>query len=204
VIADDHPVLREGIRNRLEQELDIAVVGEAGNGAEALRLAEELQPHVLLLDMEMPGLAGVETARRLRAANSSVRILALSAYDDWHYVQALLSSGAAGYLTKEEAAEHIIEAVRGVARGEEGWFSRRVTAQMVEWHQSEGVDRAGLTKRELDVLRLVADGRTNQEIARSLGISVKTVEKHLEGVYAKLGVVSRVEAAVHAVQEGLV
>jgi DNA-binding NarL/FixJ family response regulator len=133
-----------------------------------------------------------------------VRILALSAYDDWYYIQALLSSGAAGYLTKEEASENIIEAVRGVARGEEGWFSRRVAAQMMGWHQSDGVDRSGLTNRELDVLRLVADGRTNLEIAKSLGISVKTVEKHLEGVYTKLGVASRVEAAVHAVREGLV
>jgi DNA-binding NarL/FixJ family response regulator len=204
VLADDHPMLREGIRSRLEKEPDITVVGEASDGAEAIKLAEELQPHILLLDMEMPGLTGVEAARRLRGVNSPVRILALSAYDDWYYIQALLSSGAAGYLTKEEAAENIIEAVRGVARGEEGWFSRRVAAQMMGWHQSDGVDRSGLTNRELDVLRLVADGRTNLEIAKSLGISVKTVEKHLEGVYTKLGVASRVEAAVHAVREGLV
>jgi DNA-binding NarL/FixJ family response regulator len=204
VLADDHPMLCEGIRNRLEKEPDIAVVGQASDGAEALRLAEELEPNVLLLDMEMPGLAGVEAARRLKAANSRVRILALSAYDDWYYIQALLSSGAAGYLTKEEAAENIIEAVRGVARGEAGWFSRRVAAQMVEWHQNEGADRAGLTSREQDVLRLLADGKTNQEIGKSLGISIKTVEKHLEGVYTKLGVASRVEAAVHAVREGLV
>lgn len=204
VLADDHPMLRAGIRNRLEKEPDIIVVGEASDGAEALSLAEDLEPHVLLLDIEMPGLAGVEAARRLRAANSRVRILALSAYDDWYYVRALLSSGAAGYLTKEEAAENIIQAVRSVARGEGGWFSRRVAAQVVEWHQSEGTDRAGLTNRELDVLRLVANGGTNQEIAVSLGISIKTVEKHLEGVYTKLGVASRVEAAVHAVREGLV
>lgn len=203
VLADDHPLMRDGIRNLLEQEPDISVVGETSNGTEAIQLTEELRPDVLLLDMELPGLAGVEVARRLKSAGSPVRILALSAYDDKHYIQGLLGAGAAGYLTKEEAPDGIIEAVRGVARGEEGWLSRRVAAQMVNWDREAESDGAGLTDREMDVLRLVVDGKTNQEIGNALGISDKTVEKHLEAVFSKLGVASRTEAAVRAVRDEL-
>ncbi len=204
VLADDHPIVRTGIRNLLEKAPDIDVVGEANDGAEALRLVQELAPDVLLLDMEMPGLTGTEVARQLKAAGSPVRILALSAYDDKQYILGLLSSGAAGYLTKEEVPETIVEAVRGVARGEEGWVSRRVAAQMAAWTRSEELDKTSLTSREVDVLRLVVAGKTNQEIGAALGISDKTVEKHLESVFSKLGVSSRVEAAVRAVREGLV
>jgi DNA-binding NarL/FixJ family response regulator len=151
------------------------VVGEASDGAEALRLAQELTPDVLLLDMEMPGLKGVEVAHQLKQAGSPVRILALSAYDDSQYIPSLLAAGAAGYLTKDEVPETIIEAVRGVSRGEQGWVSRRVAAKMAA-----------------------------QEIGATLGISEKTVEKHLEAIFRKLGVASRVEAAVLAVKENLV
>jgi DNA-binding NarL/FixJ family response regulator len=203
VLADDHPMLREGIRSRLEKESDISVVGEAGDGFEALRLVEELEPDVLLLDMEMPGLSGVETARRLQAQDSPVYVLVLSAYDDWYYVQALLSSGAAGYLTKEEAADNVIEAVHGVVRGETGWFSPRVAAQMAG-RQDSATGRYGLSDAEMDVLRLLADGKTDGEISTSVGISVETLREDLASIYEKMGVSSRIEAAVHAAREGLV
>jgi len=203
VLADDHPVTRGGIRDLLDKAVDIEVVGEAGDGPEALRQVEELSPDVLLLDMEMPGMKGVEVARQLQAATSPVRVLALSAYDDVEYIRGVLSSGAAGYLTKEEVPQTIVEAVRGVARGEQGWLSRRVAAQMAAWAQ-EGLERTELTKRELEVLALVVEGKTNQEIGLALGISDKTVEKHLEGIFGKLGVASRVSAAVQAVRDGLV
>jgi two-component system response regulator DegU len=153
--------------------------------------------------MELPGLKGVEVAQRLQASGAAVRILALSAYSDEEYIRGLLASGAAGYLLKEEIPETIVEAIRGVARGERGWVSRQVAAQMAAWTQKE-TESTPLTEREMDVLRLVVEGKTNQEIALALGISDKTVEKHLEGVFAKLRVASRVEAAVHAVREGLV
>ncbi len=202
VIADDHPVMRDGICNLLNKAIDIKVIGEAGDGVEALRLVEELAPDVLLLDMELPGLKGVEVAQQLQASGATVRILALSAYDDQEYIRGLLASGAAGYLLKEEIPATIVEAIRGVARGERGWVSRQVAAQMATWTQKG--ESTALTGREMDVLRLVVEGKTNQEIALALGISDKTVEKHLEGVFAKLGVASRVEAAVHAVRGGLV
>jgi DNA-binding NarL/FixJ family response regulator len=130
VLADDHAVLRLGIRNLLNRSPDIEVVGEAGNGFEAIQQVEALQPDVLLLDMEMPGLDGVEVARRLRTQGSPVRILVLSAYNDKQYILSMLEQGAAGYLIKDEAPHTIIEAVRSVARGEQGWFSRKVAARM--------------------------------------------------------------------------
>jgi DNA-binding NarL/FixJ family response regulator len=204
VLADDHPIVRSGIRNLIEKANDIEVVGEANDGTQALRLVQELAPDVLLLDMEMPGLTGTEVARRLKGALPPVHILALSAYDDKQYILGLLSSGAAGYLTKEEVPEAIVEAVRGVARGEQGWVSRRVAAQMVAWTRDDDVSKSPLTDREVEALRLVVAGKTNQEIGVALGISEKTVEKRLESIFSKLGVASRVEAAVCAVREGLV
>jgi len=203
VLADDHPLAREGLRNLLEKAVDIKVVGEAADGAEALRLVEELGPDVLMLDMEMPGLKGVEVAQQLQTSQNAVRILALSAYDDKEYIRGLLASGAAGYLTKGELPEAIIEAVRGVARGEQGWVSRQIAAQMAAWTQEQAATEISLTDREKQVLSLVVEGKTNQEIGLALEISEKTVEKHLDSVFTKLEVSSRVEAAVRAVRDGL-
>lgn len=202
VLVDDHPVVRAGIRNLLEKAPDIVVVGEASNGTEAIKLATELLPDVLLLDMEMPGLSGNEVAQQLQKSGILVRILALSAHDDKQYIQELLANGASGYLVKEEVPEAIVEAVRGVSRGEKGWVSRRVAAQISSWMGEENQEHNGLTSREVQVLQAVVAGKTNQEIGLSLGISEKTVEKHLEGIFGKLGVASRVEAAVRAVREG--
>lgn len=201
VVADDHPVALEGLRNLLDKAMDIEIVGEANSGTEVLRMVEELAPHVLLLDMEMPGLSGVEIARQLQALKTSVHILVLSAHNDKEYIQGLLANGAAGYLIKEEVPQTIIEAVRGVARGERGWVSRQVAEQMTAWTQEEP-KKSTLTEREIEVLKLVTAGKTNQEIGQSLGISEKTVEKHLDGVFTKLDVGSRVGAAVYAVRMG--
>ena len=204
LLADDHPVVRSGIRNLLEKASGIKVVGEASDGEEALNMVQDIQPDILLLDMEMPKLRGVDVAKQLRATGSPVRILVLSAYDDRQYILELLANGAAGYLTKEEAPETIVEAVLGVARGEEGWVSRRVGAHIAKWMRAEEIGKLHLTSREVEVLRLVVEGKTNQEIGHLLDISEKTVEKHLEGVFSKLGVTSRVEAAVQAVRDGIV
>ncbi len=203
LLADDHPVVRDGIRMLIETDPAIAVVGEATGGREAVALARELRPDILLLDMEMPDMNGVEVTRRLRADGLPVRILALSAYDDVQYVRGLLGSGAAGYLTKDEAPDYILEAIHGVWRGQEGWLSRRIAARLTLLAREEP-DDWGLTSRERQVLAKIVAGKTNQEAGLELGISDKTIEKHLVSIYAKLGVASRVEAAVLAVREGLV
>ena len=201
MLADDHPIARAGIRKFLNKATDIDVIAEADNGTEALEMAKRLVPDVLLLDIELPGVKGMEIAKELQTMNSPVRILVLSTYDDKQFIFGLLGNGAAGYLTKEEVPETIVEAVRGVARGEKGWVSRRVAAIMSAWTQTGDISSKNLTPRELDVLKWVVKGKTNQEIGMELGISQKTVEKHLESVFAKLKVTSRVEAAVLAVQE---
>jgi DNA-binding NarL/FixJ family response regulator len=204
LLADDHTVVRRGIRNMLEQEPDIDVVGEAGDGEEALQLTEVLAPDVLLLDVEMPGLSGVEVTRRLHARKSPVKILALSAYDDRQYTLGLLANGAAGYLTKEEDPRTIVAAVRGVGRGEEGWLSRRVALQVVAWAQDESLTARALTEQELRLLQRVVSGKTNPEIAAALGVSERDVEERLGGILTKLGGTSRTKAAMQAVREGLV
>ncbi len=167
-------------------------------------MVSDLTPDVLLLDMEMPGMSGVDVAKQLKSLRSEVRVLALSAYDDGQYVRNLLANGAAGYITKEEAPEMIIEAVRGVARGEEGWLSRRAVARMSAWTRDSELAGSELSTRELEVLRLIVGGKTNQEIGHQLKISEKTVEKHVGAIFNKMDVSSRVEAAVQAVQRSLV
>jgi two-component system, NarL family, response regulator DegU len=130
IIADDHAIMRVGIRNILSRSSEIVVVGEASNGAEAIDLVNELNPDVLILDMEMPVMDGVEVARRLQANKSPVRVLVLSAYDDRQYILEMLNMGASGYLIKDEAPEVIVDAVQGVAQGEKGWISRKAALRV--------------------------------------------------------------------------
>jgi len=205
VLADDHPVVRSGIRTLLEKAADFVVVGEAGNGADALDLVEQLAPDVLLLDMEMPGLAGLDVARRLHASGAPVRVLALSAHDDEQYIFGLLDHGASGYLTKDEAPSTIIEAIRGVAQGEDGWISRRVAGKLVHRKRMTlEAATAALSDRERDVLRLMGQGHDNIHIAETLFISEGTVKNHVTHIYDKLNLRTRAEAVAWAWQHGLV
>jgi DNA-binding NarL/FixJ family response regulator len=204
LIADDHPIVCKGIRNLLEPAADITVIGEAHSGADALQMVESLKPDLVLLDVELSDMSGIDVIRQLNEDKVSVRILGLSSYDDREFISQLLSLGASGYLLKDEIPEQIIEAIRGVARGETGWVSRKVAARLSQILQKEQDGVADLTPRELDVLRLVVEAKTNGEIGVLLGISEKTVEKHLDTIFRKLGVASRVEAAVLAVRTDLI
>jgi DNA-binding NarL/FixJ family response regulator len=204
LLADDHPVVRSGIRTLLEATGRIEIAGEAETGAQALDLVERIQPDILLLDMEMPGMSGLEVARRLAASGSGVRLLALSAHDDEAYIMGLLAAGAAGYLTKDEAPRTIVDAVVGIARGEDGWMSRRVMARVTRRHVVQATSPVStLSLRERQVLRLMANGHSNDEIATHLAISDGTVRNHVTNLYTKLDVRTRAEAVAWAWQHGL-
>ena len=204
VLVDDHPIVRRGIRSMLEKADDLVVVGEADNGEDALHLVDHLTPDVLLLDMQMPGMTGLEVARRLSADGSAVRVMALSAHDDEQYIFGLLDHGAAGYLTKDEAPSTIVEAVRGVARGEEGWISRRVANKLVR-RKRMALEAAtsALSDREREVLRLMGRGHNNIRIAETLFISEGTVKNHVTHIYDKLNLRTRAEAVAWAWQHGM-
>jgi DNA-binding NarL/FixJ family response regulator len=205
LIVDDHPVVRSGIKSILEAAMGIDVVGEAQNGVEALEMIENAQPDVVLLDMKLPDISGVEIIKKIYTSGGKTRILGLSSYNDREFISQLLNHGASGYLLKEEVPELIIEAVRGVASGQPGWMSRKVAALLSEFLANENrEDDYALTPREKDILRLIVDGKTNDQTGVILGISVKTVENNLHTIYQKMDVVSRVEAAVKAVRDSIV
>ncbi len=201
LLADDHPVLRVGLRALLEQEPDIVVVGEASSGEEALTRVASLRPDVVVLDCQMPDRSGPEVARQMRQRGLSGRVLALSAYQTDAYIREMLEAGAAGYLLKEEAPEVIVRAIREVARGGE-YFSPAVAAKAAAW--ARGERPGGLTERELEVLRCMAEGLSNKEIAARLHMTERTVAFHVSNILQKLGVASRVEAVVWAKDRGIV
>lgn len=194
LVADDHPLWRRGVCALLDGEPDLNVVGEASDGAEALRLIQTVDAEVALLDMEMPILSGVEVTRTAKAEGTAIRILALSAYDEPEYVSGLMNAGADGYITKEKPPEMLLEAVRAVARGEGRWFVRAVPA---------GSRTAHLSDREREVLALLAEGRTNKGIGEALFISQNTVRNHLGSLYIKIEVQSAREAVAWAWRNGV-
>jgi DNA-binding NarL/FixJ family response regulator len=202
LLADDHPLVRAGLRAVLNGQPDLALVGEAADGYEAQRLSTELQPNVLLLDLHMPGPRATQIVTQLHQICPRLKVIALTAYNDDAYIRGLVSAGAAGYVLKDEAPEVIVQSIRLVARGGE-WYSPSVAARLAAWLRGEEVHIDHLTTREVAVLHLLVDGKTNREIGAELSISEKTVEKHLAEIFGKLGVGSRVEAAVRSVKDGL-
>jgi DNA-binding NarL/FixJ family response regulator len=208
LIADDHAIVREGIRQVLTQTQGFQVIGEAAGGTEALELVRKEQPDVIILDVSMPGRSGLEVAQELRTAASRVGVLILSVYDDMEYVLEAVRAGADGYLLKDSSPSELREAVRAVHRGE-GFFSPAVARQLSAALRAES-DREDrntqlkrLTSRERDVLVLIAKGRTSKQAASELGISHRTVESHRESIVKKLGLRTVAELTRFALETGL-
>lgn len=195
LIVDDHALHRDGTRRILELHPDIEVVGEAETGELALALINQLHPSVVLMDIRLPGLNGIETTRRIRNRHPEVLVLVITAYEEDEYVRGAFEAGATGYLSKTAPGRELVEAVRAVAAGATVLQSGLLAPILVG--RTNTVD--GLTERELAVLQLLANGLLNKQIASQLGISTRTVERHCDHIYAKLGVKSRTEAVVHGI-----
>lgn len=203
LLADDHAVVRKGVREFLEEEPDIEVVGEASNGEQAADLANSLQPDVVVMDIAMPVLSGVEATRRIRALAPNVRILALTAYDDAPYIFGLLDAGVTGYMLKTADSREIVRAVRATAAGQSA-LDPAVASRVIDRARHPAGTPDALTERELEILRLAARGLTNKQIGAQLDISDRTVQNHLANTYSKLEVASRTEAVTVALQRGLI
>jgi DNA-binding NarL/FixJ family response regulator len=208
-LADDHPVVRDGLRAILETQPDFAVIGESGDGADAVAQVTALRPDVLLLDLEMPGVDGVEALRQIQRAAPDTRVLVFTAYDTDERILAAVQAGAQGYLLKGAPREQLFEAVRVIHDGG-SLLQPAVASKLLRQVQSgarpaSGGDQASdLTPREIEVLRQLARGQANKQIAAHLGISERTVKFHVSAIFRKLDVTNRTEAVATAAQRGLI
>jgi DNA-binding NarL/FixJ family response regulator len=206
VLADDHAVVRKGICEFLEEKGDIQVVAEAADGQQAVEMVAEHQPDVAVLDIQMPGMTGIEATRRIKAEHPGVRVLILTAYDDDPYIFALLQAGASGYVLKTAGSGELVNAVRAVHQGESALdptVAQKVIRQLTSGRPPGAQENVeALTEREVEVLRLVAQGLTNKAAGQALGISARTVQGHLANIYGKLHVSSRTEAVTEALKQG--
>lgn len=207
IVADDHAVVRKGVRDYLADEADIEVVAEAGDGAEALAQVDALQPDVVLLDIQMPNVSGVEAVGRIKARHPAVKILILTSFDSDPYIFTLLKAGIHGYLLKTTGPDELVRAVRAVYQGRSvlgAEVMQRVVESLANGRLVENEIETGgtLTERELDVLKLTARGLTNFAIAQQLGLSDRTVQGHLSNIYVRLQAANRTEAVLKALRRG--
>ncbi|MBI3976995.1 MAG: response regulator transcription factor [Chloroflexi bacterium] len=207
LLAEDHDIVREGTRQLLERAGDLSIVGEAGDGEEAVRLAERLRPDVVVMDVRMPKMGGLEATRRIKGRHPTTKVLILSAYENDEYVLPLLEAGADGYLLKTTTGAELAQAIRTVHAGRTaldplvaGKVVSRLTSRQ-HGYRAEGMAVA-LTGREVEVLQAAARGMANKEIAEALCISSYTVQVHLRNIFGKLGVDNRTEAVTYALAQG--
>jgi NarL family two-component system response regulator LiaR len=209
ILADDHPIVRKALRNDLEKEADFIVLAEASDGEEAVRLVSELNPDVVIMDIGMPKVNGIEATRRIKANHPDIIILVLTVYDDVEHILGILEAGADGYLTKNILVEDIIKSIRSVVAGETV-LSPQVFQQVLKYalrHSTKPLrldTGVKLTSRELEVLKLIAKGISNKEIATELNISSRTVKSHMVDIFRKLNVSSRTEAVISSLRIGFI
>ncbi len=209
LLADDHTVVRQGLRALLEAEEDMSVVGEAENGRQAVQMIKRLQPDVVVMDIAMPTLNGLEATRQISRDNPKCKVLVLSSYSDDEYVQQLTDAGAAGYLVKQTAAQDLVTAIREANRGN-AFFSPAISKRLLEHYRASISKPPGekkspkLTARELEVLQLIAEGYPNKQIAGELFISIKTVEKHRQQLMNKLDIHDVAGLTRYAIAKGVI
>jgi DNA-binding NarL/FixJ family response regulator len=210
LLADDHTVVRQGLRALLQAEPDIEVVGEAESGRHALQMTKQLRPEVVVMDIAMPQLNGIEATRQIIKECPATKVLILSSYSDDEYVHLLTSAGAAGYLIKQTAANDLIKAIREVSKGN-SFFSPSISKRMLDYYREAYLKgkplrkhAEPLTSREMEVLQLVAEGKANKQIASDLGISIKTVEKHRQQVMNKLNLHDVTGLTRYAIAKGII
>jgi len=209
LVVDDHAVLREGMRNLLEREKDLEVVGEANDGEEAVRMVSELKPDLVLMDIVMPKLTGVEATRRIKQISPATTVMILTAYSDTRYIVGLLEAGACGYLLKSARSHEIIRAIRAAHSGDSVLdptvtkkLLQRVAGLAKETNKTEIKDQ--LSTRENEILVLAAKGMSNKDIAKALSLSVRTVKAHLTNIFNKMGASCRTEAITKGLREGYI
>ncbi len=205
LLVEDHVVVRESIRQFLEREEKLEVVGEAGDGEEAVKMASKLKPDVIIMDISMPKLNGIEATKRIKALLPSTAILILTAYDYEQYIFPLLEAGAAGYLLKDVSSRELISAIETVYRGEavlHPAVARKVMQRLSKVEPTGERASDLLSERELTILKMAAKGMSNSDIAEELHLSARTVESHLGSIFNKLGVGSRTEAVIKAMKKG--
>lgn len=200
LIADDHPVVRDGLMGMLESQPDFEVVGEAADGAQAIKLVEELRPEIVLMDLRMPQVDGVTAIRAIKSSQAETQILVLTTYDSDADILPAIEAGATGYLLKDSSREELYGAIRATARGDTV-LAPSVAARLVGQMRAPAEER--LSSRELEVLQLVAEGASNKDIASRLHISQATVKSHLIHIFGKLGVSDRTAAVTVALQRGI-
>src|SRR5438128_1045028 len=209
LLADDHTVVRQGLRALLETEEDMTVAGEAENGRQAVQMAKRLQPDVVVMDIAMPSLNGLEATRQISRESPKSKVLILSSYSDDEYVQQLTDAGASGYLVKQTAAKDLVTAIREAKKGN-AFFSPAISKRLLEYYRTSAGKPSGqpkipkLTSRELEVLQLIAEGYANKQIAGELCISIKTVEKHRQQLMRKLDIHDVASLTRYAIAKGLI
>ena len=209
LLVDDHEVVRSGLRMLLESQHDIQIVGEAGTAAEALEAVEELEPEVILIDIGLPDMSGIEVTERIRTIRPEIALVALTIHEDKEYFFKMLEAGATGYVPKRAAPEELLTAIRAAAAGQVYLYPSLATLLVKDYLVQDEEEResrmlGGLTERELEVLTQVADGATNAEIGNELGISPKTVARHRENIMGKLNLHSRTELVKYAIRKGII
>jgi len=207
LLAEDHNLIREGISGLLDKQADMQVVGQAENGRMAIRLAQELVPQVVLMDISMPDMNGIEATRRITRESANVRVLALSMYSDSHFVEEMFKAGASGYVHKSSDSDELLRGVRAVAQGRK-FLGKGIVDIVVDRFVRDRLDEAdsgssALSSREQEVLQLVTEGKSTKEIAKTLDITVKTADAHRQRIMSKLDIHSVAELTKYAIREGI-